>query len=162
MLRNGFTFALIVVMAGALNGCATKSTAFPYQHTADDNLIIDVSLKASGLKSISGYVVIENVEQECLTEYRGYVDLVNGKNNIGIPTGKPIHLRFGVNQRIMSNYSSVQKNIGFTPKTGKKYEIVKTYADNMFDIRLYEVSDGTRKELTLTPFTSCGRVNRTK
>ena len=134
----------MLLSAGLLAGCAT-----PYRPgNVEKNLTVNLDLQDGSALTLSGAALgVNYVGKDCSNDYRGYVDLVQGANEVGIPVGQRTLLIVEVGQRTLGSRSAMQRGAAFTPKPGARYRIDASYVDTMFDFRLYEVTRAGKREL---------------
>lgn len=146
-----------LMLIGLLAGC---SSIVHYPNTAPKNVTINMSTdKTSGLfTSVEFSAGINNLKKDCTIDYKGFVDLKAGQNEIGLKTGVPTFLILEIKQDGFNSVRTSQQGTLIKPKKGSKYEVVMKYFDSMIDFRLYEIRKSKRKKLKITPITACKPV----
>lgn len=144
------------VSIGLLVGCASSS-APRYDNTQDKNVTINVNTdERSGLfTSVEAVAGINDLDNHCKTNYRGYVELSPGKNQIGLPPGVKTYLNVEFAFGSRSSSSSFARGTILKPVKGHQYDVDVEYIDGMYDFRLYEVSGSKRKQLKVVPMEQC-------
>lgn len=135
---------LILVFGALLTGCATQ-----YPNSLEKNLTVRLKLqKNSGfLTSANAIVNVSEIGKDCSLDDQGYVDLVQGDNQVGLPLGRPVLVTFKVAHSGPASSSSVETGAVLTPKAGARYLGEANYVDAMYSFRLYEVTSGGKKAL---------------
>lgn len=149
---------LIAVLIATVffSGCASK----PYNSgNLEKNLTVNLNLQKNGgfLTSASAAAGVNNIGKDCANDYKGYVKLSQGPNEIGLVIGQPTLLIVEISHRTMGSGGSMQRGAVITPKAGVRYQIDANYADGMYDFRLYEVGRAGKRELQVDPGTNCKR-----
>jgi hypothetical protein len=136
----------LLLSAGLLVGCAT-----PYRPgNLEKNLTVNLTLEDGSALTRSGAVLeVLHLDKDCATDYRGYVNLVQGANTVGITAGQRMLLIVEIRQRSLGSKSTMWRGAALTPKSGANYRIDATYTDAMFDFRLYEATRGAKRELPI-------------
>lgn len=143
------TRIIILLMAAALAaGCASSR---PYPNDRDKNLTVNLHLVKNGgfLTSAGAAAGINSYAKDCTNDYKGYVDLAEGANEIGLEIGQPTLLIVEITHKTMGSSGGVQRGALITPKAGVRYQIDANYVDGMFDFRLYEIGRGGKKPLAI-------------
>lgn len=144
-MRAMIRLLFMALVSGLLFGCATH-----YPNTLDKNLTVNINLEKNGgiLTSAEAVAGVNEIGKDCSNDYKGFVELEPGANEIGLALGQPTlllveisHSTFGGGDR------SVQRGAMITPKAGSRYQIDVNYVDAMFDFRLYEVGRSGKKPL---------------
>jgi len=137
---NPLALALLVLLAG----CAS-----PYRPgDLEKNLTLNLDLQDGSALTLSDAVLgVNNVGKDCSNDYRGYVDLAQGANEVALAVGQRTLLIVEIKKRTLGSVSTVQRSAVLTPKPGARYRIDTNYADAMFDFRLYELTRAGKREL---------------
>lgn len=131
-----------------LAGC---SVAQRYPNDMAKNLTINLHLVKNGglFTSAEAVAGINNYAKDCSNDYKGYVKLSEGTNEIGLSIGQPTLLIVEITHKSMGSSGGVQRGAVITPKAGVRYQIDANYVDGMFDFRLYEIGGKGKKPLDI-------------
>lgn len=146
---------LCLLLCGSLLGCA--SSPQPYRGNYEKNLTVHLNLSDPRglLSSAAASVGVNDMVDDCSSQYQGFVALSPGSNKIGLQPGHATYLIFTVSHGRLGKRSNFGRGMLLTPAAGRQYEVRIDYVNDMFDLRLYETSQSGRKELTIVPLTSC-------
>lgn len=146
-MRHRLLVLLLVTLW--LAGC---SVAQRYPNEMAKNLTVNLHLVKNGgiFTSAEAVVGINNYAKDCTNDYKGYVDLNEGANEIGLQVGQPTVLIVEITHKSMGSSGGVQRGALITPKAGARYQIDANYVDGMFDFRLYEIGSKGKKPLEIT------------
>lgn len=143
-----------LILSSLITGCS--STAH-YPNTASKNVTINVTTDTSSsfFNTVKISAGVNNLNKDCTTEYKGFINLTTGKNKLGLKTGVSTHLILEIKQDGFTGTKTFQRGTLIRPKKGSKYEVIVKYIDNMFDFRLYEIRKSKRKELKIIARSAC-------
>jgi len=145
------TRSLIFITACAfLASCASSLPRYP--NDKPKNVTINLHFDSGGgfLSSTEAFAGINNFAKDCTTSYQGWVKLTEGKNDVGLPVGQPTFLVVELSKSSFGGGGhSIQRGVVITPKPGVHYEVDASYADAMYDIRLYRLTRAGRKQLNI-------------
>lgn len=145
------------MISSLLISCATSSKR--YLNTYSKNVTIDVKIdkKNGAFSSTKAYLGVNDLIKGCKTEYQGEIELIKGKNKLGLAPGKLTYLIVEILQKnsFPNTTSTFQQGTLIKPKKGRRYEVIVNYVDNMFDFRLYEIRKSKRKQLQIIPLSAC-------
>lgn len=138
-------------------GC---STAVQYPNSVPKNITINLTTDTSSSFFNSTVISagVNNLNKDCTTDYKGFINLTSGNNNLGLKTGLLTHLILEIKQDGFTGTKTFQRGTLIKPKPGSKYEVIVKYIDSMFDFRLYEVRKSKRSELKIIPWSTCQPV----
>lgn len=152
-------FILMMVGSLLIAGCGPVKELYPDQYKK--NLIIDFEtdiIKAdhSRFEVVAG---INDLNNQCDTDYRGMVELKKGKNMLGLKQGQETYIAIEILQKqsFHSPVSSIMRGTMIKPGKGIKYHLVVKYVDEMFDFRLFKIKNKKRYEQKITPLTVRGK-----
>jgi hypothetical protein len=145
------TRTLICITACALLGsCASSLPRYP--NDKPKNVTINLHFDGGGgfLSSSEAYAGINDFTKDCSTKYQGWVKLAEGKNEVGLPIGKPTLLVVELSESSLGgNGHSMQRGVVIMPKSGVHYEVDANYADTMYDIRFYRMTRTGKRRLNI-------------
>ncbi len=148
MLYRSLIFITCTVLL--LAGCAASLPRYPNE--LPQNVAINLQFKSSGgfLSSSEAFAGINDIAGDCSTHYKGWVKLAQGRNEVGLTIGQPTLLVVELSHSSWGgNGGSMQRGVVITPKSGVHYQIDVNYADAMYDIRLYAISQAGKKRLDI-------------
>lgn len=130
----------------------------PYKNILNKNLTVNLvqgeNSKGSFFDSSLGFFTsvdivagVNNLNAKCDGDYRGYIDLVPGKNKLGLKPGQLAYIVVVVVKSASGGSSSSSHEVMIKPKKGIQYELDVNYVENMFDMNLYEVRKSKRKKM---------------
>jgi len=125
-----------------------------YKGGSEQNLQLRAAAESgSMLSSVTTSVDIYSVDKSCRLQYEGTVALKNGSVTTGIPVGQPSYLVFNFSSSSFLANSSGNATFDalLTPKRGARYEIEASYADDLYDVTVYERASGSRKSREISP-----------
>jgi hypothetical protein len=99
------------------------------------------------LTRTSAAVGITHLGAGCTADYRGYVDLTQGANELALATGQRTLVILEITNRSPGSHSGVQRGAVLTPNPGARYELDANYGDGMYDFRLYELTRAGKRAL---------------
>lgn len=144
-------------MSSLLIGCATSSKR--YISTYSKNVTINLKMdKNNGVfSSTKAYLGVNDLIKGCNTEYKGEIELIKGKNKLGLAPERLTYLIVEILQKnsFPNRTRTLQQSTLIKPKKGRRYEVIVNYVDNMFDFRLYEIRKSKRKQLQIIPLSAC-------
>jgi len=141
---------LCIASCAILGSCASSLPRYP--NNQPKNVTVNLHFSGGGgfLSSSEAYAGINNYTKDCSTRYEGWVKLSEGKNEIGLPVGKPTLLVVELSESSFGGSGhSMQRGVVITPKSGVHYEVDANYADTMYDIRLYRTTRSGKKQLNI-------------
>lgn len=139
---------VVIALTTLQLGCSFST---PYPNELAKNLTINLHLVKSGgfLASAEASAGVNNFAKDCSYDYKGYVELSEGGNEIGLKIGQPTLLIVEITQKSMGSSGGIQRGAVITPKAGVRYLIDANYVDSMFDFRLYEIGRSGKKPLDI-------------
>ena len=146
-----------LILSSLIIGC---SSAVHYPNSISKNITINVSTdtRSSFFKAIEFSAGVNDLNKDCTTEYKGFINLTAGKNKLGLKTGVSTHLILEIKQDGFTGTSTFQQGTLIRPQKGSQYEVIVKYIDNMFDFSLYERKNSKRKKLKIIPWSACQSV----
>ena len=146
-----------LILSSLLIGC---SSTVHYPNSISKNVTINVitDTRSSFFNSVEFSAGVNDLNKDCTTEYKGFINLTTGKNKLGLKTGVSTHFILEIKQDGFTGTRTFQQSTLIRPKKGSLYEVVVKYIDNMFDFRLYERRKSKRKQLNIIPWSACQPV----
>lgn len=147
---------LAIISTNLLVACASSS-APRYDNTQEKNVTINVNMDERGglFSTVEVVAGVNDLDNNCNINYRGFVELSHGKNQIGLTPGANTYLNIEVAFGSRTSSSSFARGTILKPARGRQYEVDVKYIDSMYDFRLYEVSGSKRKPLEVVPMEHC-------
>jgi hypothetical protein len=149
--------AAVLLLAGALVGCAGTQ---PYVSSSESNLHIKtVADSGSWMSSVQTAVHIHSVDENCLTSYRGTLQLDDPMVTTGIPSGQRSYLVFSFDSSsfLANSRSSITYGTLLTPRPGRDYDVAVEYLDDTYNATIQEVDRETnqQREVIYRPLDAC-------
>ena len=146
-----------LILSSLFIGC---SSSVHYPNSISKNVTINVitDTSSSFFNSVEISAGVNDLNKDCTTEYKGFINLTAGKNKLGLKTGVSTHLILEIKQNGFTGTRTFQQGTLIRPKKGSQYEVVVKYIDNMFDFRLYERRKSKRIKLKIIPWSACQPV----
>jgi len=144
-----------LLLSCSLLGCASAPKYYPNSY--EKNLTVNLRLSDQGgaLTTVEASAGINDMASDCSSRYQGSVMLSPGANRIGLKPGQTTYLLVRVSHGRFGQRSDFARGTLVTPLAGKQYEVSVNYANDMFDLRFYEVGKAGRKELPLVLMSAC-------
>ena len=101
---------------------------------------------------------VNDLNENCTTEHKGFINLTAGKNKLGLNAGVSTHFILEIKQDGFTGTRTFQESTLIRPEKGSLYEVVVKYIDNMFDFRVYEIRKSKRKQLKIISWSACQPV----
>lgn len=135
----------LLLVVGLVSGCGLQ----PYRPgSLEKNLTINLDLQSGGiLTRTSAAAGINNVGKDCSNDYKGYVDLAQGPNEIALAVGQRTLVIVEITNRSVGSHNGMQRGVVLTPKPGVRYQLDANYGDGMYDLRLYELTRAGKRPL---------------
>ena len=132
-----------------------------YPNTADKNLQVNTKLSGSFLTDVEATLYIHRLENGCVSDYLGGIDLKNGLTQIGIAPGQPAYLMFEfVTSTTLGGSSTIPYNTVLTPRAGNRYMADVSYVDRIFNVSIREIgSRGTPERELERKTVSCPKTD---
>jgi hypothetical protein len=145
MKKTNLRVGAWLLLAGMLAGCGVQ----PYRPgDLKKNLTVNLELQDGGLlTSTSATVGITHLGAGCEGDYRGYVDLTQGANELALAPGQRTLVILEITNRSLGSHSGVQRSAVLTPNPGARYQLDANYGDGMYDFRLYELTRAGKRAL---------------
>lgn len=147
---------LCIMTASLLTGC---SSVPKYPNTLPKNVTINMTLgendRGGFFTSVDVAAGVNDLDRKCNIDYKGYVKLEPGKNEIGLAPGQLTYLLIEIVRSSYSSAGSFSRGTLLIPKKDAKYEIDFNYIDSMFDLRIYEIYKSKKRELDPVPLDAC-------
>jgi hypothetical protein len=153
----------LLLFAGVLAGCAGVP---PYESDLPANLNVKTKLSSPSVLltaplagTFDADMHVTAVDRRCQKNYRGSVKLTNTAVSVGIPVDQPSYLEFqfsGSSLLTRGSASSTYTTL-LTPRSGHQYDVDVAYADEMYNITVYERNprSGLRRAVERRPFSAC-------
>jgi hypothetical protein len=146
----------LLFISGLLVSCAGVK---PYPNTLKKNVSIKTSSESGFLSKVRVELDIHSVDKQCQSAYLGTVNLTEPKAKVGLPSGKWSYMVFNFTSSsfLANSRSSINLGTILKPRSGYRYELEVSYADNIYNVQIFEIAPRgkKRREIDLRNLQDC-------
>jgi hypothetical protein len=113
-----------------------------YPSAPDENLLVRTKTSGSLLTKVEAFVHVFRLRGTCDMEYLGTVKLDRDEIRTGIPLRQPTYLKFlfKTSPRLGGGASYIPYGVILTPQAGGQYTADVSYADEIYNVSVREIS----------------------